>query len=70
MARCPRCASPNFRVNELGAIRHGYYCLNCNRSFDRLTPTTKLAGLSLLVGAAAEAWEFITDVFDDSGGGA
>jgi len=54
MAKCPFCESTNFRQQEPGAITNSYYCLNCTKTFDKLSPTTKW-GLISTVGSILAA---------------
>jgi ribosomal protein L37AE/L43A len=41
MASCSHCGSNNYRVQETGAFVNAYYCINCKKSFDKLSPTVK-----------------------------
>lgn len=41
MAQCLHCGSDNFRQQEPGAITNSYYCMDCKKSFDKLSPTSK-----------------------------
>jgi transposase-like protein len=54
MASCPNCNSANYRIQEPGALTNAYYCLDCKKSFDRLSPNAKwgIAGTVLTVAAA------------------
>lgn len=53
MAGCSHCGSDNFRVQEPGMLNNSYYCLDCKRSFERLSPGAKngLLGGAIAVGA-------------------
>lgn len=74
--RCPGCSSPNVRLQEFGALLNSYVCnqVACQKVFDRPTPASRFALLSLLLGGATEVigtvGALVAELFDDSGGGA
>jgi hypothetical protein len=73
MAGCPRCSSPEYRLQEFGAITNSYLCSRCLKVFDRPTPAARIALLSVLMGVGGEiigtVGDIVKELFDDSGGG-
>lgn len=52
MAVCPHCESSNYRIQEPGLFENSYYCINCHRSFEKLSPHGKAGIFSVVVSVA------------------
>ena len=48
---CPHCESTNTRPAEQGLLKDTYYCLNCGKSFERMSNTAR-GGIAATLGTA------------------